>query len=83
MKKILSAIINGVIELRYNVLRSSLSLIGIVLGVMNLSAMFSVMNGAKIANKQLIESIGSPDLVSVSLDWRKINEQGGEWWKYV
>lgn len=82
MKKIFSAIVNGVIELRYNVLRSSLSLIGIVLGVMNLSAMFSVMNGAKIANKQLIESIGSPDLVSISLDWRKINQQGGEWWKY-
>ncbi len=83
MKKMLSAIVNGVIELRYNLLRSSLSLLGIILGVMNLSAMFSVMNGAKIANKQLIDSIGTLDQVSISLDWRKVNEQGGgQWWKY-
>lgn len=74
MRKLLSAISNGILEIRYHVLRSSLSLIGIVLGVMNLSAMFSIIDGAKMANKIMMESIGSPDMIGVSLDWRKMRK---------
>ncbi len=71
MRKVLTAILSGILEIRYHILRSSLSLLGIILGVMNLSAMFSVMDGAKQMNTTLMNSIGTPDQIEISLDWRK------------
>ncbi len=71
MRKLWTAIVSGFLEIRYHVLRSLLSLIGIVLGVMNLSAMFSVVEGAKLTNHAMMNSIGSPDQVSLTLDWSK------------
>lgn len=72
MKKFLLALLNGVTEIRYHLFRSSLSLIGIVLGVMNLTAMFSIIEGAKAANQNVMNSLGTPDMIQVSLDWGKV-----------
>ncbi len=58
-------------EIRYHIMRSTLSLLGIVLGVMNLSAMFSVINGAKNMNENMMNSLGTPDQIQISLDNRK------------
>ncbi len=71
MRKLWTAIVSGFMEIRYHLLRSSLSLIGIVLGVMNLTAMFSVVQGTRTMNEAIMNSVGTPDLISVTLDWRK------------
>lgn len=67
----LSMVWNGVMEIRYHLFRSSLSLIGIILGVMNLSAMFSIIEGAKLANESVMDSLGTPEMVSIWLDYQK------------
>lgn len=71
MQKLWTALHSGMLEIRYHVLRSALSLMGIILGVMNLSAMFSVIDGARQMNRMLMDSTGTPDQISVSLDWRQ------------
>lgn len=71
LRKISTAVLSGLVEIRHHILRSLLSLIGIVLGVMNLSAMFSVVEGARTLNQAMMNSIGSPDQVSLTLDWSK------------
>ena len=71
MRKFFAMVLNSVVEIRFHIFRSSLSLIGIVLGVMNLTAMFSIIEGAKAANESIMNSLGSPDIISVSLDYHK------------
>ncbi|NPV01388.1 MAG: FtsX-like permease family protein [Brevinematales bacterium] len=76
MKKLWSAISNGFLEIRYHVMRSILSVVGIILGVMNLTAMFSIVKGTEVANRTFIESLGSQDMVQVSVDWHKVRDLG-------
>lgn len=77
IKKLLNAINDGWMEIRHNALRSVLSLIGIVLGVVNLSTMFSVVQGAQTANDLFIQSMGETDIIEVALDWGAMWEMDG------
>lgn len=74
MRKLFGAIQNGLLEIRHNLMRSSLSLLGIILGVLNLTTMFSIVEGAKVATESYINSVAEPDVISVHLDWSKWRE---------
>lgn len=72
MRKLLTAFQSGIREIRFHPMRSILSLTGIILGVVNLSVLFSVLNGVQNAYEELIDSIGTQDLITVSIDWDKM-----------
>ena len=76
MRKLVNAMVNGILEIRYHIMRSMLSVLGIILGVMNLTAMFSIVKGTEVANRTFIESLGSQDMVQVSVDWQKVRDLG-------
>ena len=83
MKKFWNAIVGGILEIRYHIMRSMLSVLGIILGVMNLTAMFSIVKGTEVANRSFIEALGSQDMIQVGIDWQKVREAGAFGTKHI